>query len=343
MDLREFGVLFFLFMRTNAQLKGMRFIDNNQTVPWLEENGNITFDFSSYPVQLSICMKINLEFTRYTTYTGLLYIMDTKTRNILLNFEISSTRRYNIVVEFPGRTGDFEWHFGKEKLKANFLRKWTWFCFSMDYEKQTAKLAVNGRLLESRHTEKLTKDAPSCGNCRLVLGHFYRDSNPILGSLLDFSVWNETISDEDLMAFTNCKSYTEFSGSLIGRLSDMRVQGSLIKPITADLETVQCPADVQNFILYVPAEFIGQEDAMNVCHKLRYGTFGKAFSSVADFLKYNEIARNSKAVRRHSWGGARIQMWMPHLTRTKNPKNFVRYMHDKPDSAREDMDERRTK
>ena len=53
-----------------------------------------------------------------------------------------------------------------------------------------------------------------------------------------------------------------------------------------------------------------------------------AFSDLADFLKYNEKARNSPAVQRHSWGGGRIQMWMPYITRTNNQtaENFVHYM-----------------
>ena len=160
MELKTLAILVLLAVNSRAQLKGLRFLDNNQSIPWIQENGNATFTFSPYPVQLALCMKLNLDFARYTTYAGLIYVEDTATGNILLSIEISNNRGYNFLTEFPGRSGDFEWHFGKEKLRANFLRKWTWFCFSMDYEKQTADFAVNGRMIESLYSQKLSKDVP---------------------------------------------------------------------------------------------------------------------------------------------------------------------------------------
>ena len=167
-------LLIFIFasvclLSANSQtiLRGYSFLDNNQTIPWVEENGNATFEFSSYPVQFAFCMKINLRFERYITYAGLIYIEDMENGDILVNVEISNNRAYNFFIEFPSRSGDFEWHFGEEMLKANFLRKWTWFCFSMDFKEQTANFAVNGRLLKPLVKPKLDKDIPSCKKCRL--------------------------------------------------------------------------------------------------------------------------------------------------------------------------------
>ena len=214
----------------------------------------------------------------------------------MLNIEISNSRGYNFLVEFPGRTGDFEWHFGKEKLKANFLRKWTWFCLSVDYGKQSANFAVNGRLLDSLHSKKLSRDLPSCENCRLVLGHFWRDSNPVIGALLEFSVWNHTLSNEKLKTFSECEVYTKPVGNLIPSISDMDLHGSLIELVGIEFEIAQCTEDTQQFILYVPAEFISFETAKSACHKLRYGIMGKDFSDLEDFLKFYENARNNKAV-----------------------------------------------
>ena len=177
----------------------------------------------------------------------------------------------------------------------------------MDYGKQSANFAINGRLLDSLHTTKLSKDVPSCMNCRLVLGHFWRDSNPIIGALHDFSLWNHTLSDEKLETFSNCQVYTKPVGNLIASISDMNLQGSLIEPINIEFEVAQCTKDTRNFILYVPAEFISFETAKTACHKLRYGIMGKDFQDLDEFLKFYENARNNRAVQRHSWGGGRIQ------------------------------------
>ena len=155
-----------------AQLKGLKFVDNNQTVPWITENGIVSFVFDSYPVQLAFCLKINLDFARYKTFTGLIYIEDMDSGVMLASGELSDSRDYNFVFEFPGRNGDFSWHFGKEKLKANFLRKWVWFCFSMDYKKQSANFSVNGRMIEPVHSPKLTKDIPTCTKWHLFLGQY---------------------------------------------------------------------------------------------------------------------------------------------------------------------------
>ena len=104
-------------------LNGLRYLDNNQTNPWVEENGNVSYTFSSYPIEFSFCIKVNLDYERYYTYVGLVYIEDIVTGNVLANIELSSTRDYNFFIEFPTRSGDFEWHFGGEMMKANFLTR----------------------------------------------------------------------------------------------------------------------------------------------------------------------------------------------------------------------------
>ena len=66
----------FYIRGSQAELKGLKVVDNNQTVPWITENENVSFIFDSYPVQLAFCMKINLDFARYKTFTGFIYIED---------------------------------------------------------------------------------------------------------------------------------------------------------------------------------------------------------------------------------------------------------------------------
>ena len=97
MLLKAFAVLVSISVIIKAQMQGLRFLDNNQTIPWNQENGNATFSFSPYPAQLALCMKINLDFARYTNYAGLVYIENMDTGNILLNIEISNSRGHQVV------------------------------------------------------------------------------------------------------------------------------------------------------------------------------------------------------------------------------------------------------
>ena len=59
-----------LFTISRGQPNSLRFVDNNQTIPWTVENGNATFTFSTFPLQLALCMKINLQFARYISFKG---------------------------------------------------------------------------------------------------------------------------------------------------------------------------------------------------------------------------------------------------------------------------------
>ena len=170
-----------LLVKTNSTLKGLRFLDNNTTIPWIDKNGQATFDLPLFPSQITFCMKIYQEFERYAHFAGLLFIQDVNSGNVLLNVEISNRRHYNLVIEFPSGSGSFEWHFGGKVGRANFLRQWTWICFSLDMEKKQANLALNGRILPQKHDPNLETGYYTNTSCQLVLGHFWRDSNPLSG------------------------------------------------------------------------------------------------------------------------------------------------------------------
>ena len=66
----------------------------------------------------------------------------------------------------------------------------------MDFKKQTADFAVNGRLLESLHSNKLRKDKPTCKSCC-----------------------------QELRAFSDCRKYEKPSGNLIADVLLKRCDG----------------------------------------------------------------------------------------------------------------------
>ena len=59
----------------------------------------------------------------------------------------------------------------------------------------------------------------------------------------------------------------------------MDLQGNLIKPVCVEFKDAECTDDSINFILFFPAEFNTFKNAINVRHKLRYGTMGKDFQT----------------------------------------------------------------
>ena len=71
-----------------------------------------------------------------------------------MSIEVSNRRGYNFYIELPTK-GEFEWKMEKDIFKAIFLQKWTWLCFSMDYEKKKVELAINGKILELSFSGKL--------------------------------------------------------------------------------------------------------------------------------------------------------------------------------------------
>ena len=55
---------------------------------------------------------------------------------------------------------------------------------------------------------------------------------------------------------------------------------------------------------------------------------GNDFQDLEDLVKLHENSKNNQAVMTHSWGGGRIQMWMPYISRTIkcSADDFVHYM-----------------
>ena len=93
---------------------------------------------------------------------------------------------------------------------------------------------------------------PNCKKCRLFIGQFWRDSNPIIGRVLEFALWNRTLSRDEMEKFSDCNSHVAPKGDFIQDFSRMEVKGTLIQEITEELPEVQCREEKQKFLLFVP-------------------------------------------------------------------------------------------
>ena len=127
-------ISYFAALSSAVELDGLDFQDNQMHTAWIKENDRNVFHLPYFPVQFSFCSKIFVKFERYNTYSGLFYIADSNNL-IHINVELSSSRDYNLLYESRSSELQAEWLFGKQKIKSNWLQKWTWFCISVDYDR----------------------------------------------------------------------------------------------------------------------------------------------------------------------------------------------------------------
>ena len=77
----------------------------------------------------------------------------------------------------------------------NLLNKWNSFCMSIDLPNDQLHLYINGNANLTyiyRNSRKLNRKFSDRTNLPMVirLGHYYFDNKPILGTILDFHVWD---------------------------------------------------------------------------------------------------------------------------------------------------------
>ena len=94
---------------------------------------------------------------------------------------------------------------------------------------------------------------------------------------------------------------------------------------------MKCGANTTALSVIVPTEIYEFEEAMDVCHKFRPGSMGRDFLDFDDYLTFHDKAQNNQAVRYHSWNGARIILFMGHLSKSggRDQSDFVHYISNR--------------
>ena len=127
-----------------------------------------------------------------------------------------------------------------------------------------------------------------------------------------------------------CYSFYFNPKFLLGTLS-FDMSGSLAKKTKVRVEEMKCGPEIRDLSVIVPTEIYNFEDAIHVCHKFRQGSMGRDFNDFSDYLVFHKKAQENQAVRYHSWNGARIILFMGHLSKSggRNQSDFVHYISNR--------------
>lgn len=87
-------------------------------------------------------------------------------------------------------------HYAHERYSIR--NKWTSVCHSLDFVKDSWKMAINGDTNATylyRHNVPLKEKFSDNASMPLVirLGHYFFDDKPIIGKIVDFNVWDRSV------------------------------------------------------------------------------------------------------------------------------------------------------
>ena len=80
---------------------------------------------------------------------------------------------------------------------------------------------------------------------------------------------------------------------------------------------MKCVPEIKDLSVIVPTEI--------------YKSMGRDFIDFSDYLVFHKKAKENQAVRYHSWNGARIILFMGHLSKSggRNQSDFVHYISNR--------------
>ena len=92
----------------------------------------------------------------------------------------------------------------------NILRKWSKLCVSYDFEKNEARAAFNGKVsnlvknpetavqMQGTYDGRNIVDAPPNARFLLIIGRYWYDENPFIGSMANVNMWSRTMDKSEL-------------------------------------------------------------------------------------------------------------------------------------------------
>ena len=111
----------------------------------------------------------------------------------------------------------------------NIQRKWSKLCVSYDFEKNEARAGFNGKVstLDKNPETSIYKqgtfdgrnivNAPPNAQFLLIIGRYWYDENPFIGSMVNVNMWSRTMDVSELADRTRYILYKIISLSNTGR------------------------------------------------------------------------------------------------------------------------------
>ena len=146
----------------------------------------------------------------------------------------------------------------------NILRKWSKLCVSYDFEKNEARAGYNGRvseLVKNPDTADYMKgtfdgrsiaDAPPNTQFLLILGRYWYDENPFIGSMANVNVWSRTMEETELADRTRCDKSVMDAGNLVNGNSFWKLTARLVTRMTIPDSEALCSKAKMKINAFLP-------------------------------------------------------------------------------------------
>ena len=304
-----FLLLLSMSMVDGNEIKGFKFVDNNSTSAYIPENGEIAYELDQIlPARMSVCLKVNIFFTRYGSDDALFDITDENGDDFLL-----------LRVWYPFEQAEFNLFFKPDvfwkispSAEVNILGKWIWLCFGLDFENPgESVMFINGKEIEARvkGANEVPFRPPS--QYKLRIGKNSADKRPTIATFLDFNAWNRMLTHKEMELITDCHSSELVQGNLVNSSSIWIRTGSLIEEVTLNISETQCSKEKEEVDLFVPGKWNAFDGAVEVCEKMSTGGMSSSFDNTESFFRVHERARTLSGFVEECWLDGRILAWLP--------------------------------
>ena len=196
---------------------------------------------------------------------------------------------------------------------GNFQRKWVSQCHVVSLAERKATAFLDGRRIgQVIAANKLTEEhlLKPQEPLLVTLGNFIFDDTPLIGKMVDFSMWSRHLTEEEAVRYSDCNQYVKRTGDLINGTTEFNLAGYNVKRITVDSKEVLCNHETSINQLFLHAPFVTQTDAKEACDKYLINSMAGPFTDIdGDWKLFHEKGSANKAMRKFCWVGGRILVW----------------------------------
>ena len=231
-----------------------------------------------------------------------------------------------------------------DKPTTKLMRKWIPACLSIDFEQNLGQVSYNG-LLSKKEKPRMTSSFKGqfggeetlrdienpANNFTVIVGRYSFDKLSMVGKVVGINAWNRTLTEEELVSFTNCSDIKIPKGNVINEESSWFLTAKLVTDFEVDKEEMICRKTRMIVPAFIPVTGLNKEDAVDLCHKFGADIgLGGEFKNEEDYLAFYELlwSEQSKPYRNADsfLNRGRVLIWLPYTI--KNIKGINKTIHD---------------
>ena len=212
---------------------------------------------------------------------------------------------------------------------VNLLRKWTHYCFSLDFLGNAAQVGYNGIALEKIINlktvpqfenqlggPKVLENGPD-SKFLLKLGRYFFDDSRVFANIAGIQIWNRTLSGTEIEDLSSCDPISNRSHEHLWKNWTFP-KTDFIKEVSFEIEVLQCTKKMKEILVPMPIPPMSKTDAVNICNKFGNGAgmagefrdeseFHHFYSTLQNSTRFNDVCGYAN--------GGRLKTWLPYTVR----------------------------